>query len=240
MSDLSVDAFINYSYSTDDSHSGFLPMIFNQTMCTAQNVATAAAYGSVLAFNEPDQNVPQAQMTVAEAIAGWAIIVANKGSARLGSPVTAGNMSTPGGWFDQFMNDAAAPNPDFICMHRYTNNFASPVTAATTIITEAFANYNRWRRPIKLTEFGMIGFTGPDPATWTYPTEAQAIAFIQEIVPRLRNCSWLETFIWYPTTVDAAAIAQNANVVNVLLCDNVTGALTNVGRAYRDAIQIRR
>jgi hypothetical protein len=240
MGALSVDAFANYLPTTDDSHAGFMPMIFDHAACTIPSITAAAAYGTILAFNEPDQSAPQANMTVAQAISDWAIIVANKGSARLGSPVCASNMSTPGLWFDQFMSDPSAPNPDFIAMHRYTSNFAAPVTAATTIITEAAANYARWRRPVKITEFGMIGFTGPDPATWTYPTEAQAIAFIQEIIPRFRNCPWLETFIWYPTTVNAAAIAQNAGVLNVLLCDNITGALTNVGRAYRDAIQIRR
>lgn len=236
---LAVGGFINYLPTTDDAQSGFMPMIFDHGHATVPNITAAAAYGTILGFNEPDSAFPQASMTVAQAITDWALIVANKGSARLGSPVTANNMSTPGGWFDQFMSDASAPNPDFIAMHRYTSNFAAPVTAATTIITEAVANNQRWRRPIKITEFGMIGFTGSDPALWTYPTEAQAIAFIQEIVPRFRNISWLETFIWYPTTVSDAEIAQNAGVLNVILCDNHTGALTNVGKAYRDAIQTR-
>jgi hypothetical protein len=86
-------------------------------------------------------------------------------------------------------------------------------------------------------EVGMIDFVG-GPATWLFPTEAQAIAYIQQIVPRMRTTPWIAGFVWYPMTVSQTIIDQNAGWLNIRLTD-LSGNLTNVGKAYRDAIQIR-
>jgi hypothetical protein len=223
--------YYNYNPTTDISTTEqFVPMIFDQSYFTAPNLAAAAAYGSaILGFNEPDL-ASQANMTVAQALTDWPAFEAT--GAYLVSPACATDMTVNGNWFQRFATgDGGSYVPTFsaIATHLYTAAFTD--VTGVTLMNYLVALHNKWGKPIWLTEFGMIGFPGLDPATWTYPTAAQAQAFVTNVIPQLRAYGWINRFSWYPDCASAAAIAANPGIANVAL-SNPDGSLTTLGALY--------
>jgi len=94
----------------------------------------------------------------------------------LGSPAVAYGGDTPGGWLDRFMSGAGAKGyrVDFIALHWYGGDFSTP-NAVAQLKSYLQAVYDRYHKPIWLTEFALTDFSG---GAARYPTEPAAGAFV--------------------------------------------------------------
>ena len=206
----------------------YVPMISRSGDATDQNFAALTTaknngtYKYLLGFNEPDI-ASQANMTVAQVIALWPKLMAT--GLILGSPAP----SWTNTWFDNFMTQAKANNyrVDFICLHYYTPpNTATSVANLKTFLTNA---YNKYQKPIWLTEFGApdcktLGWCGSNAAALT---QAQVDAFVPQVIAMLEDLSFVSRYAWF---VDKSQGGFELSAVF-----NSSGALTQTGIDLRDA-----
>jgi len=207
----------------------YVPMLSNAGTVTDANInalKTAQANGTckyLLGFNEPDLS-SQANMTVAQAINLWPQLEST--GLFLGSPAP----SYPAAWFDTFMTQAAALNYriDFICLHYYQPpNTATAVSDLKTWLTNA---YNKYKKPIWLTEFGApdcktLGWCGGGTAAAL--TQAQVDAFVPQVITMLEDMPYVQRYAWF---VDASQTGFELSAVF-----NSGGSLTQTGIDLRDA-----
>ncbi len=224
-----VGWYYTYNPTTDiATRSQFIPMIYNRSYLS--QLSSAAQYGTIIGYNEPDLST-QANVTVAQALIDWPLFEAT--GCRLGSPACATDMSANGNWFQLFMSGNGGgylPRVDFICIHSYAALFTDPTGAG--LLSYIDAVYQKWKKPIWVTEWGMINFVSADPTTWTYPSSAQAQAYIANVIPSLKSRSYVERFSWYPNVYASATISgSTANAGNVPL-GNPDGTLTTLGALY--------
>lgn len=177
----------------------------------------AASHSVILGFNEPD-GAKQANLTVDQAISHWPELMAT--GARLGSPATAGNPTNPAGWLAQFMEQAAAKNyrVDFIAVHWY----APP--NATSFLKEIDAIYALYKLPIWITEFSPADWNA-SPTTPCKFVPADAIQFMNVVIPELEKRDYVERYTWKTRTPDDVNLGFAALF-------NADGTLSDVGKAY--------
>jgi uncharacterized repeat protein (TIGR02543 family) len=207
----------------------YVPMIHdlgNVTDATINALKTAKANGTykcLLGFNEPDQ-AGQANMTVAQAIAAWPRLMET--GLLLGSPAPAWPTVT---WLSDFMTQAAAQNlrVDFICLHYYRSP-ADPntVNELKTLLTNA---YNKYKKPIWLTEFGapdcsVLGWCGSAPPL----TQAITDAHVKNVIAMLEDLTFVERYAWF---MDASQTV-GFGYTSIFLPG---GSLTQTGIDFRDA-----
>jgi hypothetical protein len=206
----------------------YVPMLSNAGAVTAANISALTtaksngAYKYLLGFNEPDLS-SQANMTVTQAIGLWPQLIAT--GLTLGSPAP----SWPNAWFDTFMTQASAHNyrVDFISLHYYAPpNTATSVSDLKTFLTNA---YNKYKKPIWLTEFGApdckaLGWCGSNAAALT---QAQVDAFVPQVIAMLEDLSFVQRYAWF---VDASQSGFELSAVF-----NSDGSLTQTGIDLRDA-----
>ncbi|MBP2475151.1 hypothetical protein JOF53_004023 [Crossiella equi] len=197
----------------------FVPQIWGERFVTDANLATAKREGkALLGFNEPDM-AGQANMSVGRALDLWPRLV-NTGL-RLGAPGVAHSGDRPGSWLDQFMAGAKARNlrVDFIPLHWYGSDFSAAAVGHLRGYLQAV--WDRYRKPIWLSEFALIDFTGPQPR---YPSAQQQIDFIRNVTPMLNGLSFVERYAWFALPTDRSGTGL------------YPGAQPNsVGAAYRAA-----
>jgi RNA polymerase sigma factor (sigma-70 family) len=197
----------------------FVPMMWGSASVTASALAQAEQQGTtLLGFNEPDMG-GQANMTVAQALSLWPRLQAT--GMRLGSPSVAYGGDTPGGWLDRFMSGAAQQGyrVDFITLHWYGSDFGSAAVGQLRSYLQAV--YNRYHKPIWLTEYALINFGSGQ----RYPTQAQQAAFVTGSTAMLDSLSYVERYAWF-------ALPSKGNDTG--LYTNGTTP-TQVGLAYRAA-----
>src|SRR5262249_54257128 len=135
----------------------------------------------------------------AQALDLWPQLMAT--GQRLGSPVPASGAATAGGWLDQFMSGAATRGyrVDFIVLHWYGSDFGA--AAVNQLKSYLQATYNRYHKPIWLTEYALINFSG----TPKYPTGAQQASFVTASTQMLDSLSYVERYAWFalPATADS-------------------------------------
>jgi hypothetical protein len=198
----------------------FVPMIWGGGAVNPATLTEAKRQGSVLlGFNEPDLD-GQANMTVEEALALWPQLEAL--GMRLGSPAPAYGAATPGSWFDRFMTGAAQRRYriDFIALHWYGSDFSAAATGHLRDYLHAV--HDRYDKPIWLTEYALINFTGQPK----YPTGPQQAAFATASVAMLESLSFVERYAWFAlpaTTGMGTGLYVNGNTP------------TAAGAAYRSA-----
>ncbi|MEK8108322.1 glycosyl hydrolase [Micromonospora sp. M12] len=131
-----------------------------------------AAGPHLLTFNEPDLPA-QANMTVEQALDLWPQVMAT--GSKLGSPAVAWGAPDPQGWLDRFMTGAQARGQrvDFVTLHWFGADFTTP-TAVDQLRRYLQAVYQRYRKPIWLTEFALIRFDGGGSH---FPSQEQQAAF---------------------------------------------------------------
>jgi Glycosyl hydrolase catalytic core len=178
----------------------FVPMIWGAGAVTPAALAQAKAASHImLTFNEPD-NAGQSNMTVAQALSLWPQLEAT--GMRLSSPAVASGGATPGGWLDQFMQGAAARHyrVSFITLHWYGGNFQT-AAAVSELRSYIQAVWNRYHKPIWLTEFALIRFG----ATSTFPTPARQAAFLTRATAMLQKLPYVWRYAWFalPKTTGA-------------------------------------
>ncbi len=169
-------------------------MIWGPGSVTASALAQAKATGSpdLLTFNEPDMS-SQSNMTVAQALSLWPQLEST--GMTLGAPAVATGAATAGGWLDQFMTGAKSDGyrVDFIPLHWYGGDF-NTADAVSQLQSYIESVYDRYHKPIWLTEFSRINFSGNGPE---YPTEAQLSAFVTASIHMLDGLSYVQRYAWF-------------------------------------------
>ncbi|WFF02681.1 sigma-70 family RNA polymerase sigma factor [Micromonospora sp. WMMD964] len=200
----------------------FVPMIRSAENVTAPELARAKAAGpDLLTFNEPDM-AEQANMTVEQALDLWPQLMAT--GSRLGSPAVAVGASDPQGWLDRFMTGAQARGHrvDFITLHWFGGDFATPA-AVDQLRQYLQAVYQRYRKPIWLTEFALIRFDGGGAR---FPAPEQQAAFLTAATAMLGQLSYVQRYAWFglpATDKDRSGLFSSGSQATV------------VGRAFQAA-----
>jgi hypothetical protein len=185
-----------YTWSTTHSGisgPGFVPMIWGPGSVTAQALAQAKAAGPyLLGFNEPDLS-SQSNMSVDSALNLWPQLAST--GQTLGSPAVASGGATAGGWLDRFMSGAAAKGyrVDFIALHWYGSDFVT-ANAVNQLRTYLQAVYDRYHKPIWLTEYALIKFSNGGS---TYPTQDQQAAFVTASAKMLAGLPFVARYAWF-------------------------------------------
>ncbi|UED84060.1 glycoside hydrolase family protein [Streptomyces profundus] len=170
----------------------FVPMIWGAESVTDAELARAVEEGSqLLGFNEPDLG-EQADLTVEQALDLWPRLEAT--GLRLGAPAVAFGGDTPGGWLDRFMAGAEERGlrVDFIPLHWYGSDFGPDASEHLRGYLQAVAD--RYGKPVWLTEYALIDFTGPSPR---YPSSAEQAAFVRASTAMLEGLPFLERYAWF-------------------------------------------
>ncbi|MBV1856224.1 glycoside hydrolase family protein [Catellatospora tritici] len=201
----------------------FVPMIWGANSVNDGELARAKANGrELLGFNEPDF-ASQSNMSVERALELWPRLQAT--GLRLGSPAVAVGADRPGGWLDRFLSGARdrGYRVDFIALHWYGSDF-SPA-AVDQLRGYLQAVWNRYHKPIWLTEYALIKW-GANGAV--FPTDAQQASFATRSTAMLQSLSYVERYAWF-----ALPTPKEGNQGTGLYRP---GALaTAAGRAYRAA-----
>ncbi|WP_433266422.1 sigma-70 family RNA polymerase sigma factor [Micromonospora vinacea] len=200
----------------------FVPMIRSAENVTAAELARAKAAGPyLLTFNEPDMP-EQANMTVEQALDLWPQLMAT--GSKLGSPAVAWGGPDPQGWLDRFMTGAQARGHrvDFITVHWFGADFTT-ATAVAQLRQYLQAVYQRYRKPIWLTEFALIRFAGGGPQ---FPSQQQQAAFLTAATAMLGQLPYLQRYAWFglpATDKDRSGLFSDGSQATV------------VGRAFQAA-----
>lgn len=177
----------------------FVPMIWGADSTGNGSLHRAQHSGAkeLLGFNEPDLS-SQSNMTVAQALDLWPKLMST--GLRLGSPAVASGAATPGGWLDQFMTGAAQQGyrVDFITLHWYGGDFTT-ADAVSQLRSYLQAVYDRYHKPIWLTEFALIDFSHGT----RFPSEAQQAAFLTAATSMLDGLPYLERYAWFGLSASA-------------------------------------
>ncbi|WP_214107801.1 glycosyl hydrolase [Acrocarpospora catenulata] len=213
---------VNHNGVTTPSGTQFVPMIWGAASVTDQNLAQAKAAGPyLLGFNEPDMK-EQSNMSVETALSLWPKLMST-GQA-LGSPAVAWGGDRAGGWLDRFMSGAAARGHrvDFITLHWYGGDFRAEA-ATGQLKSYLQAVYDRYRKPIWLTEFALIDFSNGV----RYPTEAQQAAFLTSATQMLASLPYVQRYAWF-------GLPSGDKTPNTGLFRS-DGSATPAGRAFQAA-----
>ncbi|MFE2537698.1 glycosyl hydrolase [Streptomyces sp. NPDC059371] len=197
----------------------YVPMIWGAGSVTDAELGQAATEGrELLGFNEPD-SPKQAAMTPEHALDLWPRLEAT--GLRLGAPAVATGADVAGGWLDRFMQGAAQRGlrVDFIPLHWYGADFGP--ASADQLRGYLQAVHDRYHKPIWLTEYGLIDFSGSTPR---YPGEQEQTDFIRSSTTMLDGLDFVERYAWFTLSTVTSPTG---------LYD---GATANAGgRVYRDA-----
>ena len=199
----------NNAFSVDVANYEFVPMIWsastsgvtgqiNRILDLEDDFGVHVDY--VLGFNEPELS-SQSNMTVQQALDVWEIMTDQFSGTdiQLVSPAVSGagairvdDPDRPDGWLTEFMdgveaaNSDANPNNDLqvdvIAYHLYTVGFNGP-TEANRLIDQLDDLYERYGRPIWLTEFAGTSFSADNPVHSTEERQAFNRAFLDVLIP---------------------------------------------------------
>jgi hypothetical protein len=195
-----TDSGASWYYTWSTGHNGidtphaveFVPMIWGAGSVTDNALAQAKAAGKyLLGFNEPDLS-SQANMSVTQALDLWPKLTAT--GLTLGSPAVASGGADPGGWLDQFMSGAKQRGyrVDFIALHWYGGDFTTSA-AVSQLRSYLQAVYDRYHKPIWLTEFALINFSNGTH----YPSESAQAAFLTAATKMLDGLPFLQRYAWF-------------------------------------------
>jgi hypothetical protein len=167
-------------------------MIWGASSVNADSLAEAKRAGPyLLGFNEPDL-AGQANMTVDQALRLWPQLMAT--GSTLGSPAVAWGGADAGGWLDRFMAGAKKKGyrVDFIALHWYGGDFRT-ANAVSQLRSYLTAVWNRYHKPLWLTEFALIDFSNGT----RFPTQAEQAAFVTASFSMLSSLSFVHRYAWF-------------------------------------------
>jgi hypothetical protein len=199
----------------------YVPQIWGAANVTSATLAQVKTEGNfLLGFNEPDLS-SQSNLSVSQALSLWPQLEAT--GMTLGSPAVASGGDVAGGWLDQFMSGATARGyrVDFITLHWYGSDF-DPTDAVSQLQGYVEAVWNRYHKPIWLTEFGLANF-----GNGTFPTAAQQAAFLTGATAMLDRLPYVQRYAWFALPADS-----NDGTLGLFSSD---GTATETGRAFEAA-----
>ncbi|AJE84766.1 MULTISPECIES: glycoside hydrolase family protein [Streptomyces] len=223
LADVGASWYYDWSPSTGEiarpEGAEFVPMIWGAGAVNDADLARAKEEGQqLLGFNEPDM-AGQADMPVEQALDLWPRL--QDTGLRLGAPAVAFGGDTPGGWLDRFMTGAAERGlrVDFIPLHWYGGDFGP--AAVDQLRGYLQAVYDRYHKPVWLTEYALTDFSGPTPR---YPSEQEQTDFARGSAEMLGQLPFVERYAWFTLSTGTAPTG---------LYDGTTPNAT--GLAYREA-----
>jgi hypothetical protein len=197
----------------------FVPMVWSSkpgnSFTTLGEQLRKAGYQQLLGFNEPDQK-DQANMKVEDVLALWPKLMET--SLRLGSP---GCVHPDREWMKAFMKgvDEQHLRVDFVTVHSYGG------LNADALMNQLAAVHQLFGRPLWITEFAVGDWQANARAENRYQPQ-QIVTFMEQLLPRLDRCEFVERYAWFPAKPDNRALGPCALF-------NEDGSLTPVGQAYR-------
>jgi hypothetical protein len=108
---------------------------------------------------------------------------------------------------------------DFITLHWYGSDFSAAAVNQLRGYLQAVAN--RYHKPVWLTEFALINFSGSPK----FPTQAQQSAFVTNGTAMLDSLPFLERYAWF----SLPSQGEDTGLYNG------SGQPTQVGLAYKAA-----
>ena len=202
----------------------FTPMIWGADSVNSQTLQAVQQRGdTLLGFNEPDF-ASQSNISPARALELWPQLQAT--GMRLGSPAPATGGATDGSWFDQFMTGAQAKGyrVDFVALHWYGGDFTT-ANAVSQLRSYLQAVYDRWHKPIWLTEYALIDFSNGT----RYPTPEQQAAFVTASSAMMDGLSFVERYSWFIFSPPGNGGPAGSSLYTA------DGTPTTIGSAYRAA-----
>jgi hypothetical protein len=198
----------------------FIPMIWGYWgdkagIAKVGAAAKAAGIREMLGFNEPDQH-NQSNLTVEKALAAWPEMM--KTGLRLGSP---GCVHPDREWMKAFMEGAEKLKlrVDYVCVHSYGG------TDANAFMNRLESVHKLFKRPVWITEFA-VGDWEAKSVEQNRHKPAMVLKFMEQVLPRLEKCAFVERYAWFPAGAASAALGTSA------LFDK-EGAHTPLGKFYQ-------
>ena len=217
-----VDWFYSWSVTPPENVPDgaiFVPMTWGRlcedSILNIGAVLRQSRFEDLLGFNEPDQP-DQSNMTVSEALADWPKLM--EFDVRLGSP---GCVHPDREWMNSFMRGVTQQDlrVDFVTVHSYGGlNVRALMKRLETV-------YQLYGRPLWITELAVGDWNAKTREENQYRPE-QIVRFIEQLVPRLEKCDFVERYAWFPADQDDPALGPCAFF-------NADGSLTTVGKAYQ-------
>lgn len=213
----------NNAFSVDVANYEFVPMIWSATaggvggqidrvLALENNFGVHVDY--VLGFNEPELS-SQANMTVQQAIDAWEVMTERFSSTdiQLVSPAVSGggairdnDPNRPDGWLTEFMDEVESRNADnnpandlqvdVIAYHFYTVGF-NGANEANTLINQIDDLYQRYGRPIWITEFAGTSFSADNAIHSQEERQAFNRAFLEALIPQFDARPYVERVSWW-------------------------------------------
>ena len=199
----------------------FVPMVFRKTTDEKFAEAAASIRGQkstrLLGLNEPDAP-KQGNMSVEEALAFWPQLMAL--DIPLGSP---GCVHPDKDWMKAFMQgvDERGLRVDFVNVHSYGG------PNADALMKRLESVHALYKRPLWITEFG-VGDWKAKTREENVHTPERVQAFMEQLLPRLDACEFLERYAWFPAKPSSPSLGSCALF-------NEDGSLTPLGEIYRSA-----
>lgn len=175
----------------------FVPMIWGRSSKLDERIAylkDLKREGKVpylLGFNEPD-GAKQSDMTVDEAIALWPKL--ESVGVPLGSPAV---VNAENEWLAEFMEkaDQKGLRVDFITVHYYGG------TSVTGFLNKLKRIYDRYQKPLWITEFAVADWSASTVAANRYTPE-QVLTYMQALLPKLEEAPYIERYSWFSFDMD--------------------------------------
>lgn len=187
----------------------------------------AGEYKNLLTFNEPDGDFASGgcQTSVEDALSVWPKLESI--GIPLGSPAPANYYN---GWLDSFMNAAEQRGyrVDFVALHFY-QDFSNPASVGN-LKKQLTEIYEKYQKPIWLTEFGAI-----DIAHWAGQvnpgcTESAATRYVKEAAEMLESLGFVERYSWFLDHFRESVKRIKEAPYTCLYTDN--GSLSATGKVY--------
>ncbi|MCH5180259.1 MAG: hypothetical protein J1F32_03530 [Erysipelotrichales bacterium] len=238
LEDLGISWYYNWSANdfANNINAEFVPMIWgegNVNTRTLNSIRTGYEQGKykyLLTFNEPDADTQgvSSGISVQRALDLWPQL--EKIGIPLSSPAPT-SYST--GWLDEFMEGAIKRNyrVDFIALHCY-QNFADE-NAVAELRDELIRIYEKYRRPIWITEFAAIdiwvwgGHSG-NPAC----TLDAALSYTQNVTDMLESLGFVERYAWFIDNTNSPTESRLKEAKYTYLYNN-DDTISETGEVYK-------
>ena len=203
----------------------FVPMFWNdpsEAYSTCFERFNEQGYKYVLAYNEPDLTW-ESNIKADVATRRWRNdFMPNRGNVLLGSPAVSVFPQWSDWWtkYWSMLPDSSKATTNFIAVHNY-NKYYDGTRTALEYLERIDDCYNKYRKPIWITEFALWRFDKSDKAGC-----AKAQEFLKIVLKGLNERSYVERFSWFSPNYKETAASSSS------LFDYDTGALTTIGKMY--------
>lgn len=202
----------------------YVPMFYkfpSESYTDAFNRMSAQGYKYLLSFNEPDLS-KESNVAYDLAARTWKNeYIKKKGNMLLGSPAVSVFPQWSNWWSKYWSSlvDICKQNTSFIAIHNYQQNYDGR-ESALQYLEEIDECYNKYRKPIWITEF----------ALWRFDKNSKDSAKTQEfmkiVLKGLNERSYVERYSWFSPDYSKTEASSSS------LFDYTTGAITPIGKIY--------